>query len=69
MVVVGVFGLFGHVLKVVLPNVSQVSVAGIFRGQHSALVQLAWELSIYGWEIDFCPFQKNRFIGYKLFHD
>ena len=31
----GFFGLFGHVLKVVLPNVSPVSVAGIFRGQHS----------------------------------
>uniref|UniRef100_A0ABM5FK34 Extracellular tyrosine-protein kinase PKDCC isoform X1 n=1 Tax=Pogona vitticeps TaxID=103695 RepID=A0ABM5FK34_9SAUR len=31
----GFFGLFGRVLKVVLPNVSPVSVAGIFRGQHS----------------------------------
>ena len=31
------FGLFGRVLKVVLPNVSPVSVAGIFRGQHSVL--------------------------------
>ena len=28
----GFFGLFGRVLKVVLPNVSPVSVAGIFRG-------------------------------------
>ena len=26
------FGLFGHVLKVVLPDVSPVSVASIFRG-------------------------------------
>ena len=33
----GIFGLFGRVLKVVLPNVSPVSVAGIFRGQHSVL--------------------------------
>ena len=33
----GFFGLFGHVLKVVLPNVSPVSVAGIFGGQHSVL--------------------------------
>ena len=33
----GFFGLFGHVLKVVLPNVLPVSVAGIFRGQHSVL--------------------------------
>ena len=31
------FGLFGCVLKVVLPNVSPVSVADIFRGQHSVL--------------------------------
>ena len=31
------FGLFGRVLKVVLPNVSSVSVAGIFIGQHSVL--------------------------------
>ena len=37
MVVVGFFGLFGRVLKVVLPNVSPISVAGIFRGQHSVL--------------------------------
>ena len=29
----GFFGLFGRVLKVVLPDVSPVSVAGIFRGQ------------------------------------
>ena len=33
----GFFGLFGPVLKVVLPNVSPVSVAGVFRGQHSVL--------------------------------
>ena len=33
LVVVGFFWLFGHVLKVVLPNVSPVSVAGLFRGQ------------------------------------
>ena len=33
----GFFGLLGHVLKVVLPNVSPVSVPGIFRGQHSVL--------------------------------
>ena len=33
----GFFGLFGRVLKVVLPNISPVSVAGIFRGQHSVL--------------------------------
>ena len=33
----GFFGLFGRVLKVVLPNVSPVSVASIFRGQHSGL--------------------------------
>ena len=33
----GFFGLFGRVLKVVLPNVSPVSVAIIFRGQHSVL--------------------------------
>ena len=31
MVVVGFFGLFGRVLKVVPPDVSPVSVAGIFR--------------------------------------
>ena len=31
----GFFGLFSRVLKVVLPNVSPVSLAGIFRGQHS----------------------------------
>ena len=31
------FGLFGHVLKVVFPNVSPVSVAGIFRGQKPVL--------------------------------
>ena len=37
MVVLGFFGLFGRVLKVVLPDVSPVSVAGIFRGQHSVL--------------------------------
>ena len=30
----GFFGLLGRVLKVVLPNVSPVSVAGNFRGQH-----------------------------------
>ena len=30
-----VFRLFGHVLKVFLPNVLPVSVAGIFRGQES----------------------------------
>ena len=29
----GFFGLFGRVLKVVFPDVSPVSVAGIFRGQ------------------------------------
>ena len=28
----GFFGLFGHVLKVVLPDISPVSVASIFRG-------------------------------------
>ena len=33
----GFFRLFGHVLKVVFPNVSPVSVAGIFTGQHSVL--------------------------------
>ena len=33
----GFFGLFGRVLKVVLPNVLPVSVAGIFRGPHSVL--------------------------------
>ena len=33
----GFLGLFGRVLKVVLPNVLPVSVAGIFRGQHSVL--------------------------------
>ena len=33
----GFFALFGRVLKVVLPNVSPVSVAGIFRGQHSVI--------------------------------
>ena len=31
----GFFRLLGHVLKVFLPNVSPVSVAAIFRGQHS----------------------------------
>ena len=30
----GFFGLFGRVLKIVLPNVLPVSVAGIFRGRH-----------------------------------
>ena len=34
----GFFGLFGRVMKVVLPNISPVSVAGIFRGQHSEAV-------------------------------
>ena len=29
--------LFGPVLKVVLPDISPVSMAGIFRGQHSVL--------------------------------
>ena len=33
----GFFGLFGHVLKVVLSKVSLVSVAGVFRGQKSEL--------------------------------
>ena len=33
----GFFGLFGSVLKAVLPNVLPVSLAGIFRGQHSVL--------------------------------
>ena len=33
----GFFGFFGRVLKVVFPNVSPVSVAGIFRGQHCPL--------------------------------
>ena len=33
----GFFGLFGCVLKVVLPDVSPVSVAGIFRGQEPEL--------------------------------
>ena len=32
----GFFRLFGRVLKVVLPNVLPVFVAGIFRGQHYA---------------------------------
>ena len=36
-VVLGFFGLFGRDLKVVLPKVSPVSVAGIFRGQPSVL--------------------------------
>ena len=31
----GFFGLLGCVLKVVFPNVSPVSVAGIFRGQQT----------------------------------
>ena len=41
----GFFGIFGRVLRVVLPNVSPVSVAGNFRGQESelcALVQFLW---------------------------
>ena len=41
----GFFGLFGRVLKVVLPDVSTVSVAGIFRGQQmctSKVSQTAW---------------------------
>ena len=33
----GFFVLFGRVLKIVLPNISPVSVAGIYRGQHSVL--------------------------------
>ena len=33
----GFFGLFGRVLKVVLPNILPASVAGIFRGHHSVL--------------------------------
>ena len=37
MVVVGSFGLLGRVLKVFFPNVSPVSVAGIFRGQQTVL--------------------------------
>ena len=37
MVVVGFFDFFFHFLKVVLPNVSPVYVASIFREQHSVL--------------------------------
>ena len=33
----GFFGLFSHVLKVFLPNVLPVSVAGLFRGQELEL--------------------------------
>ena len=37
MVVVGFYGLFGHVLEVFLPHVLPVSVAGIFKGQELEL--------------------------------
>ena len=42
----GFFGLFGRVLKVVLPNVLPISVAGIFRGQESELCLCSGEHTV-----------------------
>ena len=43
----GFFGLFGRVLKVVLPNVLPVFVAGIFRGQELEFCMCSDVLSVF----------------------
>ena len=55
MVVVGFLGSLAVFLKVVLPDVSPVSVAGIFRGQESELPQTAPE---HRQSPDSCPLKR-----------
>ena len=59
----GVLGLFGCVLKAVLPNLSTVSVAGIFRGQESELSlcsgEVCWIVE-YSFVISFFSFLLKR---------
>ena len=54
----GFFGLLGRVLKVVLPNVSPVSVAGIFRGQQTDYSFFTFNVQYYifvsVWKYKFC---------------
>ena len=56
----GLFGLFGRVLKFVLPNVSPVSVAGIFRGQHSMLWFIGVQSSEDAGHRDWRNVRKNK---------